>query len=284
MRIRQKAKGECAMSGASEVYALRYAARPDCLASEAFYRYDLYGEPDVAIGMDYFFWLIRAGDTSVVVDCGFEEGPIRNRWFDVPPSQLLARMGTHPASVEHVILTHMHFDHVGNTGLFPNATFHMTRAEFDYWTGPFRDRPAFSWPVELDEVQLLENLWRAERLHLIEDDEEVVPGVRAIRFPGHTPGQIVTDVTVGQKQIVLASDAMHYYAEVERDRPFYLFTDMELLFDSYQALRDLDSRHDVEVVPGHDPAVVARYTEAEKGCFDLTRPSQQRLRERFAEQ
>lgn len=259
-----------------EVYALRYSTRPECTTSEAFYRHDLYGEPDVTIGMDYFLWLVRAQGQITLVDCGFSEQTAarRGRHFDTSPSELLSRMGVGPAAVDHVVLTHMHFDHVGNAGSFPNATFHMARAEFEHWTGRYRDHPAFSWPVEPAEVRLLETLRRDERLHLIEESEQVVPGVRATRFPGHTPGQLVTGVTAGAKEIVLASDAMHYYEEIRRDRPFYLFSDLGAMFDSYQALRELDARPDTDVVAGHDPAVAATYAEAEKDCFDLTQPSQ----------
>ncbi|MDA6565688.1 hypothetical protein OSK93_23540, partial [Escherichia coli] len=75
----------------TEVYALRYATRPNCMTSEAFYRHDLYGETDTPVGMDYFFWLIRSQGQTVVVDCGFNEnvGPTRNRWISTTPSELL---------------------------------------------------------------------------------------------------------------------------------------------------------------------------------------------------
>jgi len=258
----------------TEVYALRYAARPGLTASEAFHMYGLYGESDVAVGMDYFFWLIRSRTRTIVVDCGYSETTAlkRDRRVDTAPRELLARMGVDPAAVDDVVLTHMHFDHVGNTDLFPNAAFHMARAEFAYWTGRHRDRPAFSWPVEPAEVRAVEALEREGRLHLLGDSAEVAPGVRATRFPGHTPGQLVTEVAVGGKRIVLASDAIHLYDEIRRDRPFFIFTDIAAMFDSYQALRELDARADTEVIAGHDPAVAAGYAEVAENCFDLTRP------------
>jgi len=257
----------------SSVYALKYASRPECLASEAFYRHDLYGESDRAIGMDYFFWIAHNGDDSVVIDCGFdpEIGRARHREIEVPPAELLARVGTNPADIKHVVLSHMHFDHVGNTDLFPNATFYMARKELEYWTGPCRDRPNFSWSVAPEEVRLVESLHRDGRLLLVDDDTEIVPGVRTLRYPGHTPGQLVTTVESTDRTVVIASDAAHYYAEIDHDRPFYIFTDMEKLFASYDSLRVMSSRPDVDVVPGHDPLVSRRYAEVEPGCFDLTR-------------
>jgi glyoxylase-like metal-dependent hydrolase (beta-lactamase superfamily II) len=257
----------------TEVYALRYASRPEALASENFYQHGLYGEPDAAIGMDYFFWLIRTGGKHVVVDCGFGEdlGPTRNRWFSTPPSTLLARMGVDPATVDHVVLSHMHFDHVGNTHLFPNATFHMARAEVEYWAGRHRDVPAFSWPVEDREVRRIEQLYEEERLRFVEDSAELgSTGIRVDRYPGHTPGSLVTTVDHGAGTVVLASDAMHYLDETRLNRPFCLFTDLATMLDSYAALRELGTRPGVDVVPGHDPAVTAGYVEVAQDCLDLT--------------
>ncbi|WP_446045647.1 N-acyl homoserine lactonase family protein [Streptomyces olivaceus] len=261
-------------AAAVSVHALRYARRPDCMASHAFYRHDLYGEPDRAVGVDYFFWLVRTDSHTIVVDCGFsaETAAARNRRLDTTPEALLARMGTSPEDVDHVVLTHMHFDHVGNTGLFPNAVFHMARDEFEYWTGPHRELPAFSWPVEPSELRALEGLHQQGRLQLLQDEKTLVAGVELTRFPGHTPGQLVTHVSTGERQVVLASDALHYYDEMDRSRPFFLFTDLGQLLDTYQLLHDLDARPDIDVVAGHDPAVATMYAEVQQDCFDLLQP------------
>ncbi|MER5437697.1 N-acyl homoserine lactonase family protein [Streptomyces sp. NPDC002790] len=256
------------------VHALRYSSSPGRRASEVYYHHGLYGEPDDAVGMDYFFWLVRTPTKTVVVDCGFSTGTaaIRDRRIDTPAEELLARMGTSLESVDHVVLTHMHFDHVGNTGLFPRATFHMARAEYDYWTGQYRDRPAFSWPVEPPDLDAVQALHASGRLWLLDDEQQLTPEVLLTRLPGHTPGQLVTEVSGGTRQVVLASDAMHYYDEVRQDRPFYLFTDLVGMYDAYTWLRELDARPVTDVVPGHDPEVAKRYEEVERDCFDLLAP------------
>lgn len=256
------------------VHALRYGSSPDRRASEVYYRHDLYGEPDEAVGMDYFFWLVRSPTATVVVDCGFSAraAAVRNRRIDTPAEVLLARVGTSLESVDHVVLSHMHFDHVGNTGLFPRATFHMARAEYDYWAGRFRDRPAFSWPVEPPDLDAVQALHTSGRLLLLDDEEQLTPEIQLTRLPGHTPGQLITTVSAADRQVVLASDAAHHYDEVHRDRPFYLFTDLAGMYDAYARLRKLDARADTDVVPGHDPKVTKRYKEVEPNCFDLLAP------------
>jgi glyoxylase-like metal-dependent hydrolase (beta-lactamase superfamily II) len=221
--------------------------------------------------LDYFFWLVRSPHGLVVVDCGFtdEVAKARDRSITTQPTELLSRMGVDPKTVDHLVLSHMHFDHVGNIALFPQATVHIARAEYDYWTGRHRQVPAFSWPVEQRDVDLLVELNRQERLSLVDDAAQILPEVAVRRFPGHTPGQLVTEVAAREHMTVIASDAVHFCDEVRLNWPIHLFTDLEQLLDSYQVLRDLDRRADIDLVPGHDPAVTAGYAQVEKDCIDL---------------
>ena len=63
-----------------EVLAFRYATR-EATKAELYYRYAAYGEPDAEIGMDYFFWVLRDGERTVLVDTGYsvEAGERRGR-------------------------------------------------------------------------------------------------------------------------------------------------------------------------------------------------------------
>ena len=99
------------------------------------------------------------------------------------PLELLARIGVAPASVDHVIASHMHFDHVGNLDLFPNATLSVAQAEFDCWTGQYRDHPAIAHSTAAEDVRFIESWERAGRVQPRgRAAEEIVPGVVA------TPG------------------------------------------------------------------------------------------------
>ena len=106
-------------SASYRIYAVRYAHRT-CTSSEAFYG-DHDGSP---MGMDYFVWALANGTHAVVVDLGFTEavGSRRGRQFLRCPSRGLAEIGIDCAQVEHVVLSHFHYDHVGNYALFPRAT------------------------------------------------------------------------------------------------------------------------------------------------------------------
>jgi len=109
----------------------RYATRTS-RKSQEYFRYDLYGCPDG----------VRNGDRTILVDCGFdkERGMVKKRVQQTAPLEILARMGVGPADIDHVVISHMHYDHVGNVSLFPNATFGIARDEYEFWSGPYGSR------------------------------------------------------------------------------------------------------------------------------------------------
>jgi glyoxylase-like metal-dependent hydrolase (beta-lactamase superfamily II) len=239
-----------------EVTALRYGTRTT-RKSECYYRWSSYGEPDAEIGMDYFFWVLRRGDSVIVVDTGFEPdvGARRGRTCLCPPVELLRRIGVEPASVETVILTHLHYDHTGSLDAFPAAELVVQRAELEFWTSAEAKVPRFAAVVEQDEIARV----AAAHLRLLDGDEQVGPGIEAICVGGHSPGQTVLVVAGTGRPVVLASDAIHYYEELERERPFEIFYDLEAMIEGYRTVRALSEQPGAALVAGHDPAVMNRF-------------------------
>jgi glyoxylase-like metal-dependent hydrolase (beta-lactamase superfamily II) len=246
---------------AHEVFAIKYATRTGPKSRE-FACFHLYEEPDGPFHINYFFWLVRGPGGTVLVDCGFhhERGFGRGRYQGIDPLEALARMGVRAADVDHVVLSHMHFDHIGNLTRFPNATFSMARAELDFWTGPYASRRVFACAVEAQEIQDVVKLRRDERLRLVDKHEELFPGIRVTPIGGHTPGQMITEVDSASGKVVIASDAIHFYEEMELDRPYILFSDLAGQYAGYETLRELSARPGTAVVAGHDPAVMDRFT------------------------
>ena len=260
--------------GTYEVYALRYATRASTKAQE-YFRYDVYGLPDEVQTMDYYFWVVRSGDRTVLVDCGFdrERGLAKNRVQETDPADLLGRLGIAPAGVDHVVISHMHFDHVGNLSLFPHATFSITREEYEFWTGPYGGRELMRSIVDPLDVEAVQDLERQGRLHLVSEAEEIFPGVVVTPVGGHAPGLAIVEVAAASGQIVLATDAVHYYEAMERDRPIKLFADIGAVYRAYDLLRRLAQRPGTTVVPGHDPRVGIGFRSARPNCIDLTAQS-----------
>jgi glyoxylase-like metal-dependent hydrolase (beta-lactamase superfamily II) len=261
-------------SSCHEVYALRYGTSRSRRTTR-YHRYDArFDDGDAEMEMDFYFWLVRNEHRTVLVDCGFsaDQTAFPHYRHDTHPIKLLSRMGVAPEDVEHIVLTHMHFDHVGNVGLFPNARFTMARAELEFWTGPLGRKPDIAAGAIPEEVEAVQQLFRDGRLDLIDDETTLFPGVVVRPFRGHTPGQIITEVTTDSGLVVLASDAAHFYEEVEKDLPFWLFADLEGMYRGYDHLRELAKRPGVRVVVGHDPDDMNRYVRIADGCVDLTQP------------
>jgi glyoxylase-like metal-dependent hydrolase (beta-lactamase superfamily II) len=254
------------MSGAPSYRALavRYATRETTL-SDAYYRWSSYGEPDGPIVMDYFFWVLEPrhdpGAPPIVVDCGFDpvRGERMGRRCLCAPAEALARLGIDPAGVSLLIVSHIHYDHVGNLHLFPNARMPVAQAEFDFWTAdPVATRSQFAGHSDPAGVQALRDAHAEGRVALIGDRTELADGITAVRVGGHAPGQLILEVAGERGPLILASDAIHYYDELEAERPFGVFSDLAGMYRGYATLRDYADGGAV-LVPGHDPAVMERF-------------------------
>jgi len=245
-----------------QVLAVRYGSRVTS-KSESFLSYHAYGEPDQPLGVDYYFWVIRDDDGTVtLVDTGFapEAGRRRNReqWFT--PADALPVLGIDPASVRTVVITHAHWDHTGNLGQFPGAEIVMSQAEYDFWMSPVARRPLFALHSEADELELLTAARKAGRLTLTQAaSTQLRPGVQLIQVGGHTPGELVVTIDDGAGTVILASDALHHYEEVDADRPYAVLCDLPAMYRGYDLLAELASQPGARLVAGHDPQVRARF-------------------------
>src|SRR5262249_52668553 len=142
------------------------------------------------------------------------------------PLEALRRLGIDPGSVSLVVLTHLHYDHTGNLEAFPDAELVVQRRELEFWPGPMASRFQVAGIVEPAEIDQVLEAERAGRARVIEGKAEIAPGILALDVGGHSPGQQVTVVESGDGPVVLASDAIHYYEELDRDRPFDVFVDL----------------------------------------------------------
>jgi glyoxylase-like metal-dependent hydrolase (beta-lactamase superfamily II) len=247
-----------------EVIAVRYGTRTGSKA-EIYLNYPTYGEPDEPLGMDYYFWVARNATRTVIVDTGFgpEGGARRRRTTLTPPVAALTGLGIDAATAPQVIVTHAHYDHIGNLASFPAAEVIMARREFEFWTGPYGRRQQFAWSTEAAEIAHLDDVRKQGRLTLVDAAYQVAPGIEVVPVGGHTPGQVIVLVATEGGQAVLASDAAHYYEELERDRPFAFVADLEAMYRGFDLLTEIIAESGRVLVPGHDPQVMARFAAIE---------------------
>jgi glyoxylase-like metal-dependent hydrolase (beta-lactamase superfamily II) len=249
-----------ATTNAYEVLAIRYGSRP-AVKSEVYLNFHLYGEPDDVIGMDYFVWVVRNAQRTILVDTGFSAsaGQRRGRSAALAPVVALAGLGIDPATITQVVATHGHYDHIGNLSDFPAAEIIMARREYEFWSGPFGSRGQFAWAAEPQDVSELRRIHADGRMTMFEASYTPAPGIELLEVGGHTPGQAVVAVTTADGTAVIASDAVHYYEELERDRPSAVVADLRQMYRAFDQLRELASQADTEIVAGHDPAVFTRF-------------------------
>jgi glyoxylase-like metal-dependent hydrolase (beta-lactamase superfamily II) len=239
-----------------EVFAIRYAT-VERRASENF----IGGDPhEAGARMDYFCWLVRTPSRAFVVDTGFNEAAAkrRKREFLRSPVEGLKLLGVDAARVEDVVITHLHYDHVGNFDLFPKARFHLQDRELAFATGRHMARPFFSFGYEVEEVVAMVRNAYAGRIVFHDGDAELAPGLSVHHVGGHTLGLQVVRVHTRIGWIVLASDASHYFANMNEGRPFPIVADVAEMARGWQRMRELadDPRW---IVPGHDPLVMQRW-------------------------
>lgn len=220
------------------------------------------GDPhaDSPMPMDYFVWVVAGGGRTWVVDTGF--GPVdaerRGRVLLRGVGEGLALVGVDAATVEDVILTHLHYDHAGGLAHFSGARFHVQDREVAYATGRHMTHPALGHAFTADHVAELVLAVHGGRVVFHDGDAELAPGLTLHHVGGHTDGQQVVRVWTHEGWLVLASDATHYYENVEQGRPFPIVFDVGAVLDGYRRLRELADRDDL-IVPGHDPLVLERF-------------------------
>lgn len=251
--------------GEYRIYAIQYARR-ETNSSECFYA-DYRREP---MTMAYYVWALQDGVRTIVVDLGFTEpvGTRRGRTFTRGIDTGLAQLGVDVAAVEDVIVTHFHYDHTGNHALFPTARFHVQAAEMAFCTGPFAGKPAFSHSAEPDDIAAFVRYNFAGRVRFVEGEADVAPGVRVHHVGGHTAGMQIVSVQTARGTAVLTSDASHYYANYEQDRPFNTLHDLPGTYRAFARIRALASNRAL-IVPGHDPLVLERLEPVGDGIVML---------------
>ena len=167
-------------------------------------------------------------------------------------------LGIASESIRHVILTHFHNDHIGNVADFPNASFVVQDREMAFWTGRYASKGAFLWVVEPEDILELVRQNFAGRVRFVDGAAEIVPGISVHHVGGHAAGLQIVCVETARGRVVLASDAAHYYANIEEDRPFRIVSDLPQMYDAFETIHTLADSPE-HVIPGHDPLVLTRY-------------------------
>jgi glyoxylase-like metal-dependent hydrolase (beta-lactamase superfamily II) len=129
-----------------EIIAVR-CGRMSSTKGALYHRFSAYEEPDAPQDMDYFFYvLFSPAGRITLVDCGFsveEVGRRPGRETVITVAEALARLGVDPGTVTDLIVTHFHWDHIGNLDLFDGADIFVPGTELAFWESATSRQPQF---------------------------------------------------------------------------------------------------------------------------------------------
>jgi glyoxylase-like metal-dependent hydrolase (beta-lactamase superfamily II) len=178
------------------IWVLEYAYIPNCPLSSLVYGRHNQG----VVKLPYGYFLIKGQGTTILFDCGYNHiayGKELAEYYGVhnwhSPAEVLAECGLAPEQIEHVVLSHAHFDHMGGLRLFPNATFYLQERELSQWLQTMNLARPFRWLMSAaDPADILyaADLAENRRLKAIKGDmENVFPGIDLrLAADTHTPG------------------------------------------------------------------------------------------------
>lgn len=208
-------------------------------------------------------WLIKHGSDWLLWDTGVPESALNDPrgWSTLPKlivyhldkslTEQLGEIGLKRGNIGMVAISHTHGDHVGNVGLFPNATILMQRAEYNW---------IHSANGPNDNVNQLMALARKlvgtpKKLELIDGDTDVFGdgSVTLVSTPGHTPGSESLLVHLKNSGfIILSGDVAHLAENFEKNRVPSLNTDKAESIASMQRIRQMMTTYHAQFFINHD--------------------------------
>jgi glyoxylase-like metal-dependent hydrolase (beta-lactamase superfamily II) len=153
-------------------------------------------------------YLVDDGERRLLIDAG----PAGTLGHSGRLPDALRSLGVPTDSIDAVIVTHMHQDHMGGLVAggrqnFPNAEVYVDRRDIAYWTDPARRAaaPEFlkgSFDVSAEMVRLY------PKLQAVDGERQISPGVSIVDLTGHTPGHVGVRVEDGGRSLLMVSDML----------------------------------------------------------------------------
>lgn len=203
-------------------------------------------------------FVVNTGEKVILIDSGTADnmGPTVGHFTDN-----LRAAGIAPESVDAILLTHMHVDHISGItskegkAHFPNAELIVHKADWDYWhddgymsqagdfmKSNFANARAMSAPY-------------LKRLTLVEEDGEILPGIEAMALPGHTPGHTGYLLRSNNQELLIWGDIVHFTALQ------FEYPEWSIVFDTDMALAEKTRRRMLDRVSADRLAVLGSHLD-----------------------
>ncbi len=247
-----------------EVYALSYGVYPNFPVSALLTGAD----KTRRIDLQMMIWLIKSPGKNILVDTGcYHENVVKGKGIQnlIKASDAIAKLGLSATDITDVIITHMHWDHADGMDLFPNAKIWIQKDEYSYYTGAAWQAGGKSGGIEPDDVLTLVKLNTAHKVNLVDgDDREIIDGIKVYTGGRHTYASQYVSVRTASGTVVIASDNMYLYENLEKHAPIAQTFDADSNLKAQDRMKQIATRPDL-IVPGHDPAVFVKFPKPGNG-------------------
>jgi glyoxylase-like metal-dependent hydrolase (beta-lactamase superfamily II) len=251
-----------------EVYAIRYATLAGFQVSGLVAGADPARRMDIAM----MVWLVEGNGRHILVDSGFYREQFMKQWKPVDyvkPSEAIARVGLKPEDITDLIITHMHWDHADGVDLFPKARTWIQKDELEYYAGSAWQSRGTHGGIDPEDVLALVRLNTEGRVGLVNGDaREILPGISCYTGGKHTYASQFVTVNTAAGTVVLASDNMYLYENLEKHAPIAQTLDAESNLRAQDRMKQLAANPRL-IVPGHDPAVLTRFPNPKPGVAKI---------------
>jgi len=223
--------------------------------------------------MDMAVWVIKGHGHVILLDTGCSE-MMAKQWNVkgwVRSDQAIKKLGIKPEEVTDIIVTHMHWDHANNCNLdyFPNAKIWIQKSELAFVATESGQNPQARIAIQKDDVmRMIRYNWEGH-VQLIDGTAEIYPGVTCYLFPRtHTFGSQAVTVNTASGTVVLASDLVYRFDNIEKMTGIGTGLDMYECYKALVAITKMASSKDL-IVPGHDSSVYERWPTPGNGVAEV---------------
>ena len=248
-----------------EVYALSYGVYSGFPVSALVAGAD----KERKIDLQMMIWLVKGpGGRNILVDTGcYHENVVKGKGIKnlIKASEAITKLGLSATDITDVIITHMHWDHADGMDLFPNAKIWIQKDEYVYYTGLAWQSDGKHGGIEPDDVLTLVKLNMDRRVNLVGgDDVEIINGIKVYTGGRHTFASQYVGVRTTSGTVVIASDNMYLYENLEKHVPIAQTLDPDSNLKAQDRMKQIATRPDL-IVPGHDPEVFVKFPKPGNG-------------------
>ena len=250
-----------------QVYAIRYATLREFPVRGLVAGADSTRKLDIAM----MFWYLEGPNRRrVLVDAGFYRQKFLDAWKPadfVRPSDAAQRFGIPPDSITDVIISHIHWDHLDGADLFPRARIWIQREEYQYYVGA--GGVPLHAAIDTLDAEMLFKLDQAGRVKLVNGDaQELMPGLKVYTGGKHTYASQYVGVRTANGTVVVASDNVYLYENLDRHVPIAQTLDAKSNLAAQDRMRRIAPFARL-IVPGHDPEVFKRFHGTGNGAVKI---------------